>query len=165
VSSFDISIEPSRLTKALIELELESGADIAYLSPLSPQIDRIFRKKSKVPCTFQRALASLLPHRSSASFIPHDFAAWAVENTTFAAQTFLLAATSRGLSTAVMEGFDERRVCYSLGIPEDRYTVPFVVSVGYPNAQGETIRPKRRFRLEDVCYADRFGVPKRFDTS
>ncbi|CAN0171505.1 unnamed protein product, partial [Hapterophycus canaliculatus] len=43
-----------------------------------------------------------------------------------------LAATSCGLASCPMEGFDMRRMRKALRIPL-RYSVPIVVSVGYPS--------------------------------
>ncbi len=76
----------------------------------------------------------------------------------------MLAATAHGLSTAPMEGFDERRVCFELGIPIEEYTIPLAISIGYsPDTDDTTadgdyvIRPKIRYPVEDVCYSNRFG--------
>jgi hypothetical protein len=98
----------------------------------------------------------------------------------------MLAATSLGLCTAPMEGFDERRVCFQLGIPIERYCIPIVISAGYseervnigndscvsslnssgsdstdnklPPSTSEFVK-KVRFDLEDVCYGNQFGTP------
>jgi nitroreductase len=50
--------------------------------------------------------------------------------TIFAAQTFMLAAESAGLSTVPMEGFDEGRVKKLLKIPRSM-RVPLIIVVGY----------------------------------
>lgn len=55
--------------------------------------------------------------------------AWAFKHTMLAAQTFMLAAASHGLSTIPMEGLDDCRVRQALDIPS-RYTVPVVIAVG-----------------------------------
>lgn len=49
-----------------------------------------------------------------------------------APQELLLAATSHGLATCPMEGFDMRRLRKALRIPL-RYSIPIVVCIGYPS--------------------------------
>ena len=69
----------------------------------------------------------------------------------------MCAATANGLATCPMEGFDERRLCYSLGINTERYSIPLVVSTGYAleDNSGDMekefeVKKKARFDLEDM---------------
>jgi len=98
---------------------------------------------------------------------------WAVKNTIFAAQQLMLAATSLGLSTLPMEGFDERRVHFQLSIPPSTYTIPLIISLGYSADSEEEERfhnsldfeeaetnhfpQKARYPLDKICYEDSYG--------
>jgi nitroreductase len=107
-----------------------------------------------------RALATEIASAISPSPVIHkNPASWAVKNTMFASQTFMLAATAHGLGVAPMEGFDERRLCYALNIPMERYTVPLIVSIGYAPKVVKSYgvdKTKRRHPLEDMCFTDKF---------
>jgi nitroreductase len=65
---------------------------------------------------------------------------WAFKNASLAAMAYMLAATSHGLATHPMEGFDARRVREAVGADDEgkggggggvRWGVPMVVSTGY----------------------------------
>lgn len=64
--------------------------------------------------------------------------AWAFKQTSFAASTFMLAATAHGLSTNPMEGFSpkdgQQAIRDAVGLPA-RYSVPVVISLGYEKAR------------------------------
>ena len=81
------------------------------------------------------------------------------KQTSFAADHYMLAATSLGLGTSAMEGFDERRVRAALDIPS-RYSIPVVIATGYPDMEQ---RESARFKLSDTCFVDKFG--DRFEES
>lgn len=87
--------------------------------------------------------------------------AWSYKNTSLYGQTFLLACTSHGLATSIMEGFDAPRLCRTLLVPQDRYAVPFVVAVGIPftaeNGEDDSTTP--RLPLSDMVFRESFGVP------
>lgn len=74
------------------------------------------------------------------------------------AQTFVLAATSHGLGTCLMEGYDSRRVQEVLRIP-DRYNVPLMCCVGYEFEESDHNKKNRAPRLElnEVFFSDAFG--------
>lgn len=93
---------------------------------------------------------------------------WATKNTALAAMTFLLACTSRGLSTCPMEGFDAGGIRKVLNIPRGRYSIPLIVSIGKSHkicdeeddagmSHGSMMSP--RYPLKDVVFGDSFGDP------
>ncbi|CAM9616606.1 unnamed protein product [Scytosiphon promiscuus] len=82
---------------------------------------------------------------------------WAFKNTMLAVQELLLAATSNGLASCPMEGFDMRRMRKALRIPP-RYSVPIVVSLGYPSDTERDFKT-RRFPPEQVLHREEFGNP------
>jgi nitroreductase len=83
--------------------------------------------------------------------------AWAYKNTSLLAQTFVYAAESHNLATAMMEGFDPRRTKEILNIP-DRYAVPLMVATGYEYEE-EQVEELRTLRLDasEVVFQDTFG--------
>jgi len=56
---------------------------------------------------------------------------WAYKQTALAAMTYMLAATSLGLETHPMEGFDSARVGEVVGLSPQRYSTSLVVATGY----------------------------------
>uniref|UniRef100_A0A0G4HN17 Uncharacterized protein n=1 Tax=Chromera velia CCMP2878 TaxID=1169474 RepID=A0A0G4HN17_9ALVE len=61
-------------------------------------------------------------------------AQWAEKNAMLPALSFCLAATSVGLLTAMLEGFDSVKVRSVLGIPS-RFSLPVAVIMGYPSRE------------------------------
>jgi len=84
--------------------------------------------------------------------------AWAYKNTGLVAQTYVYAAESHGLATAMMEGFDPRRTRKILRIP-DRYAIPLMVATGYEYEDEQSIneKPTPRLDLSEVVFSDTFG--------
>lgn len=83
--------------------------------------------------------------------------AWSYKNTALAVQSYVLAATSHDLATAIMEGYDPRRTKEILQIP-DRYEIPMMVATGYDYG-GDTLPRTPRLALEEVVFAESFGAP------
>lgn len=96
---------------------------------------------------------------------------WAVKNTMLVAMTYMLAATSRGLATCPMEGFNAGGVRKALKIPR-RYSVSLIVSTGEPYIRAENngeddvgmshgvddgISVTPRYASEDVLKMDYFA--------
>ena len=75
--------------------------------------------------TFTNALSPTQPMPTM-----ENVESWSYKNSGITAQLYTMAATSHGLSTCMMEGYDSRRVKEILRIP-DRYGVPLVVATGY----------------------------------
>ncbi|CAB9502984.1 Nitroreductase family [Seminavis robusta] len=92
--------------------------------------------------------------------------AWAYKNTALALQSYVLAATSHGLGTAIMEGFDARKLKEILRVP-DRYAACACVATGYEyqedDSNNEESKPSPRLELEEVVFGDTFGQAWEFD--
>jgi nitroreductase len=82
---------------------------------------------------------------------------WASKNTALVVQQYVLAATSHSLTTALMEGFDPRRMKEILDIP-DRYSIPMVAATGYEWSETQDEAKTPRLDLEEVIFRDKFGV-------
>jgi nitroreductase len=83
---------------------------------------------------------------------------WGYKNSALAVQSYVLAATSHGLGTAIMEGYDSARMRKVLRIP-DRYNIPMVVATGYDYNSTDERELTPRMRLDELVFQDRFGVP------
>ncbi|KAL3767588.1 hypothetical protein ACHAW5_008362 [Stephanodiscus triporus] len=97
------------------------------------------------------------------------------KNTVLVAMTYMLACTSRGLATCLMEGFDVHGIKRALGIPAGRYSIPLIVSAGTPyrrkNTDGDEdetddaglshggIDMSPGYPLEEVVFGNSFGTP------
>lgn len=75
--------------------------------------------------------------------------AFAAKNTGFFAMSLMYAATSLGLSTHPMDGFDHEGVRKEFNIP-DTYWVPLLISVGYLKPGVELHPPKWRKNYDDI---------------
>lgn len=83
--------------------------------------------------------------------------AWAFRVTGMAAQTFMLAATSYGLASTPIEGYDAAKLRKSFNIPT-RYGIAMVVAAGYEDTEstrGKHVSP--RLPATDVFSLDTFG--------
>lgn len=78
---------------------------------------------------------------------------WLTKQVMLAAMVFMLSASSAGLATVPMEGFDEIRVKQTLNIPR-RFVAPLVVPVGYA-VEGEL--KKTRLPVEDFIHYNRWN--------
>jgi nitroreductase len=83
---------------------------------------------------------------------------WSYKNTALAVQTYVLAASSHGLGTSLMEGYDARRVKEILRIP-DRYALPMMVGTGYDYEENGDSKLTPRLELEEMVFGDSFGEP------
>ena len=160
--------DPAQLTRRVMKLELENGADPNYVSGLPSKVS--FLLGTGVLSTAFRAVAThLLSPLAPSPKIAPSLDGWACKNAGLAAGTFLLAAQAHGLASAPMEGFDERRVGFILGVPAERYSIPLVICLGYPQQEQEQEQeqelrpiegpPRRRFPLSEVACDDKFTSP------
>jgi len=85
--------------------------------------------------------------------------AWSYKNTSLLAQTFVYAAESHNLATAMMEGFDPRRTRDFLRIP-DRYAIPLMVATGFEYNEEQDLNKSQetpRLDVSEIVFSDTFG--------
>ncbi len=78
--------------------------------------------------------------------------AFAVKNTGFFAMGLMYAATSLGLETHPMDGFDHEGVRSAFGIP-DQFWIPLLLAVGYPKPDLALQPPKWRKGYNEIVVA------------
>lgn len=157
-----------------MDLEAAHGAHPGYVSSLPAKITLLLGSGG-ISKRIRKLGSHLLSPLSPSPVINTSNEAWAVKNTAFAAQQFMLAATACGLRTLPMEGFDERRLSAILDISMDDYTVPVVICLGHAASENDPLaklvaesdlsappvtqtNPRKvRFPMEDICYSERFG--------
>jgi len=83
---------------------------------------------------------------------PEASLAFAVKNTAFFAMGLMYAATSLGLDTHPMDGFDHEGVREAFGISDD-YWIPLLLAVGYRDPQAEVAPPKWRKSVQEITQA------------
>jgi nitroreductase len=83
---------------------------------------------------------------------PEASLAFAVKNTAFFAMGLMYAATSLGLDTHPMDGFDHEGVRRAFGISDD-YWIPLLLAVGYRDPQAEVAPPKWRKSVQEITQA------------
>ena len=66
---------------------------------------------------------------------------------------FCLQATAEGLGTCIMGWFNENKVKKLLNIPRGK-RAELIITLGYPSS--ETIRPKVRKNMEDICCYNKY---------
>lgn len=81
---------------------------------------------------------------------------WLNRQVMIALTTMMLMAESLGYDTALMEGFDDKKVKQAIGAPE-RMEVVCLLAIGY--REGEDKRYGGRFPAERVLFSERFGQP------
>lgn len=154
--------DPSRLTSKLMKIEHDAGKSTEYVNSLPSKIDFLLSTRGFLSSSLKRIGGHLLSPLRPMPRFNSDSTSWSEKNTALAAQTYMLAAASMGIQTAPMEGFDERRLCSELQIPIDEYSVPIVVATGYATDESNSARRNPRYKMEDICYEDRFGNPLKF---
>ena len=75
--------------------------------------------------------------------------AFAVKNTAFFAMGLMYAATSMGLETHPMDGFDHQGVKKAFAIP-DHYWIPLLLAVGYKKPGLKVNAPKWRKTIDEI---------------
>ncbi len=83
---------------------------------------------------------------------PEASLAFAVKNAAFFAMGLMYAATSLGLDTHPMDGFDHEGVRQAFGISDD-YWLSLLLAVGYRDPQAELAPPKWRKSVADITQA------------
>ena len=79
--------------------------------------------------------------------------AWSYKQTALAAMSYVLAATSQGLATRMMEGLDPARAAEAVGLPPARFSVALVVVTGWEVA-GQALPPPSPRRVRGVFFRD-----------
>jgi len=87
--------------------------------------------------------------KSLYNWSPDANLAFAVKNTGFFAMSLMYAATSLGLETHPMDGFDHEAVRKGFKIP-DNFWIPVLLAVGYKKPGLETIPPKWRKQYKEI---------------
>ncbi len=87
--------------------------------------------------------------RTLYNWSPEANLAFAAKNTGFFAMSLMHAATSLGLETHPMDGFDHEAVKKVFNIPE-HYWVPLLLAVGYPRPGLELHPPKWRKTYDEI---------------
>ena len=80
---------------------------------------------------------------------PEADLAFAAKNTGFFAMGLMYAATSLGLETHPMDGFDHEGVRKAFNIP-DNYWIPLLLAVGYKKPDAEVYPPKWRKSRDEI---------------
>jgi nitroreductase len=92
---------------------------------------------------------STLPYSNSA------VRAYMREHTMLAAQNYMIAASSKGLGTVSMQGFDEGALKKLLSIPKSM-TVPMIIPTGYPDEEALKRPLSVRLPVDDVIRWDSY---------
>ena len=159
---FLADLEPNKRIPAILELEQKSQSrPSGYIASYSVVSSFLLGEGQAATLFKQMTTDAMSPIKPMPTIDPVQ--SWSYKNTSLMAQTYVLAATSHGLATCIMEGFDARRMKQILNIP-DRYDIPLTVATGY-EYEGNDMEPfKRTPRLEfsQVFFDNSFGQPLTF---
>jgi nitroreductase len=152
--------EPSRRVDRIMALE-KGQRHPAYRAAMP--LASSFLMGEGHAATLLKQLTTTLVSQTLGQAMPgiESLQAWSYKNTALAVQSYVLAATSHDLATAIMEGYDPRRAKDILRIP-DRYEIPMMVAMGYDyvvEGGGDTWSRTPRLELEEVVFGDTFGAP------
>jgi hypothetical protein len=125
------------------------------------------QKLSQSQSTVSRYIYKLIPNSLILPTLSSS-ETWSQKNTMLAAMTYMLACTSRGLSTCPMEGFDAQGIRHVCHIPR-RFGIPLIVStgmsyqgrdegvddVGVSHGDGGMSSP--RYPVEEVVFGNLYG--------
>lgn len=159
-----IILEPTVLTNKLMKLEQENGKSSSYVSSLPSKVS--FLLGSGIISNKLKKLGThLFSPLSPTPVINDDHISWSFKNTSFAAQQLMLACSAYDISSTPMEGFDERRVKAIFKIPHDKFSIPYIISIGYTkNSEDVSIPniecdypPKVRYPLDEICFENIYG--------
>ncbi|KAG5184897.1 putative nitroreductase family, partial [Tribonema minus] len=153
---FLADLQPTRRVPRMMEEERRAGTPEERVARLPAMIGLFGGEGAAAEALRRGVTAALSPLKPMPSVTSTE--AWSYKHAGLAAQTYLLAATAHGLATAPMEGFDGRRVCAALDVP-DRYGVAVAVATGYEDPQHAPSAASWRFAPEEMVFLDRFGAP------
>lgn len=143
----------------MVALEAKNGSNPEYLHSLPFIVNALLGKNGFVATNLKKVIATLASPIVATPQFDSSAKTWASKNAALAAQTLMLAATAHGISSACMEGYDEKRLCSILRIPQDKYSVPMIVSLGYEaeSDKPNEVKKKVRFSIPELCYLNTFG--------
>lgn len=150
---FLADLEPVKGVEHIQKLyDLEEGSEgLKQFVPALPALVKYFSRDESVEGLPDPGLGlEEIPAKTSE--------AWSYRAAGMAAQTFMLAATSYGLGSVPIEGFDAAKLRKAFDIP-DRYGIPMVVAAGYEDTEsgrGKHVSP--RLASTDVFSLGTFGA-------
>ena len=163
-------LEPHKRLQRIIQLEQDANVRTKQYMASFPIASTFLMGEGQIATIMKQIATDVMSPVQPMPSID-NVKSWSYKNTSLVAQTFVLAATSHGLDTCLMEGFDDRRVKDVLRIP-DRYGVPLVCCVGYEYKKSDSenddqIEKKRTPRLNpnEVFFGDTFGSELILDDS
>lgn len=129
-------VDPYRLVDRLVSLESKHGASKFYISTLPLKLNFLL-----APSIITHKLKRLGSHLASpfrpTPVIDESPSIWAKKNSFLLIQQLLLSASSYGVSSLPMEGYDEQRVCSLYDMNQDEFSAALIVSLGYANDNKE----------------------------
>lgn len=164
-------LEPHKRLERIIELEKNSNVRSKQYMASFPIASTFLMGQGKVATLMKQIATDVM---SPVQPMPNidSVKSWSYKNTSLVAQTFVLAATSHGLATCLMEGFDDRRVKEVLRIP-DRYGIPLMCCVGYEykdehekggnHVSNNSEQRTPRLNQNEVFFGDTFGSELKLD--
>ena len=163
IAVFLSDLEPHKRLPRIIELEKKANMRSKQYMTNLPIASTFLLGEGKV-ATFMKQVATDLMSPIQPMPSIDSVQSWSFKNTCLLAQTFVLAATSHGLATCLMEGYDDRRVKELLRIP-DRYGVPIMCCLGYEYEGDEDSTGEKSPRLDvnEVFFDDTFGKELKLD--
>ena len=160
IAVFCADLQLRQRIERVVKLEKDyQNRDPGYLASL-PLVATVLSGEGKT-ATFMKRFVSDIVSDTNISSMPNfeSIDLWSYKNVSLAAQNYMLSATSHGLATCSMEGFDERRAKEVLRIP-DRYGIPLMVATGYVHELDDASLPEKRaprLSIEELVFDDEFG--------
>jgi len=160
VAVFLSDLEPHKRLGRIMELEKQSGVRTKDYLAMLPVVSTFLMGQGTIATMMKQVATDIMSPVQPMPTID-SIQAWSYKNTSLMAQTFVFSATSHGLSSCLMEGYDSRRVKDVLKIP-DRYDVPLMCCIGYEFEEeggkddGKCTRAPR-LDANEVFFSDCFG--------
>lgn len=157
IAVFLSDLEPHKRLDRIVELERNAGVRTKDYLAMLPVISTFLMGEGTVARMMKQVATDIMSPVQPMPTID-SIQAWSYKNTSLMAQTLVLSATSHGLSTCLMEGYDSRRVKDVLKIP-DRYDVPLMCGIGYEyeGESAEKLNRAPRLEAKEVFFSDYFG--------
>mmetsp|Transcript_14763 Transcript_14763/g.21086 ORF Transcript_14763/g.21086 Transcript_14763/m.21086 type:complete len:268 (+) Transcript_14763:122-925(+) len=159
VAVFLSDLEVTKRIDRIVRLEKEGKSRDPYYLVSLPVVSSFLTGEGEIATKFRNVMTDALSPLQPMPSV-EGVEAWGYKNTALMVQTYVLAATSHGLGTCIMEGFDKRRAKDILSIP-DRFSLPMMVATGYDwddkinNEENPT--PTPRLNKEEIFFGETFG--------